>query len=121
MPSRLARGRSTKANARLEALLRVIDWLTCTLTGADWTARAAWAAAGLPSRPVSDFASGGHDGDGDGDGGGGRGDDAPPHLHRMSPAAEETPLFVRGGRLWTGGHKSSRTTKGRVPTPARSG
>src|SRR2546430_17676698 len=64
MPSRLSRGNSTNARARLEALLRVIDWLTCALTAAGWRAALLWAGAAPRFRPAS------------GCGGDGRGDDA---------------------------------------------
>src|SRR5437867_223953 len=52
MPLRLAFGRSTNARARLEALLRVIDWLTCALTTADWRSALFWTGANLQSRPA---------------------------------------------------------------------
>src|SRR5882762_1792657 len=53
MPLRLAFGRSTNARARLEALLRVIDWLTWALTTADWRSARFWTGANLQSPPAS--------------------------------------------------------------------
>src|SRR2546423_13484416 len=59
MPLRLAFGRSTNARARLEAPLRVIDWLTCALTAAGWRTALFWTGVSLQSRPASGCADDG--------------------------------------------------------------
>src|SRR6266480_4172296 len=59
MPLRLAFGRSTNARARLDALLRVIDWLTWALTTAGWRSALFWTGASLQSRPASGCADDG--------------------------------------------------------------
>src|SRR5438876_11830533 len=64
MSSRLSRGSSTKANARLEALLRVIDWLTSAVTAADLDSARLWGEADRRSRPGSDCAGGDRGGGG---------------------------------------------------------
>src|SRR2546430_12832981 len=72
MPWRLAFGRSTNARARLEALLRVIDWLTCALTAAGWRSSLFWTGGSLQSRPASGFGDDGRGASGvSGDGRGG--------------------------------------------------
>src|SRR5881394_2503607 len=76
MSSRLVLGKSTNAKARLEALLRVIDWLTSGVTAADGTMAPSWSWACRPSRRGSDCAA---DVRADVSGAGGSGDAAPPH------------------------------------------
>src|SRR2546425_3356133 len=76
MSSRFVLGNSTKAKARLEALLRVIDWLTGGVTTADWTKAPSWSWASRPSQRASGCAADARGGVSDA---GGRGDAAPPH------------------------------------------
>src|SRR6266571_7447112 len=76
MSSRFVLGNSTKAKARLEALLRVIDWLTSGVTTADWTKAPSWSWANRPSHRASGCAADAHVDVSDA---GGRGDAAPPH------------------------------------------
>src|SRR5213592_4368567 len=74
MSSRFDLGKSTKAKARLEALLRVIDWLIGGVTAADWTKAPSWSWANRPSQRASGCAADAH---GDVSGAGGCGDGAP--------------------------------------------
>src|SRR2546427_13046803 len=76
MSSRFDLGKSTKAKARLEALLRVIDWLTGGVTTADWTKAPSWSWANRPSQQASGCAA---DARGDVSDAGGHGDAARPH------------------------------------------
>src|SRR6185503_8800091 len=76
MSSRFVLGRSTKAKARLEALLRVIDWLTSGVTTADWTMAPSWSRACRPSRRASGCAA---DARGAASGAGGCDEATPPH------------------------------------------
>src|SRR6266545_2672393 len=62
MSSRFVLGNSTKAKARLEALLRVIDWLTGGVTTADWTKAPSWSWASRPSPRASGCAADGRGG-----------------------------------------------------------
>src|ERR1051325_1437199 len=57
MSSRFVLGNNTKAKARLEALLRVIDWLTGGVTTADWTKTPSWSWAARPSPRASGCAA----------------------------------------------------------------
>src|SRR5438128_8609696 len=57
MSSRFVLGNNTKAKARLEALLRVIDWLTSGVTTADWTKAPSWSWANRPSPRASGCAA----------------------------------------------------------------
>src|SRR6266850_4498507 len=120
MPSRLARGKSTNARARLEALLRVMDWLTCALTAADWTVPVVWAAADHRFQPVSDYANGGRAaGAADAGGDGARRGDA--HLRRPPHAPpEKHRSSVHDDALWICERIFWRTARGPVPTPAPS-
>src|SRR5213075_920262 len=75
MSSRFGLGNNTKAKARLEALLRVIDWLTGGVTTADWTKSPSCWWANRRSPRGLDCAA---DGRGGVSGAGGFGDAAPP-------------------------------------------
>src|SRR5213596_2008659 len=92
MSSRFVLGSSTKAKARLEALLRVIDWLTSGVSTADWTKAPSWSWANRRSRRASGCAAGGHGGVFDA---GGYGDAPPPHPDQTRRGGNERPLCDR--------------------------
>src|SRR5687767_13393977 len=91
MPSRLALGRRTNARARLEALRRVMDWLTGVFTRKARKALRVWPAEGPRFAPAWDCA--------DDDRGGGGGDDGDvrhagrqfPPPHSRSPLRPRSP------------------------------
>src|SRR5712671_1081865 len=101
MPSRFSRGSSTNARARLEALLRVIDWLTWGLTTASGDSARFLEGATRRSRPGSDCA--GDDCGEDVGGGGDDDEDGRPDavLRPADPGSEgrtaRDPLCARGG------------------------
>ena len=95
MSSRFDLGNSTKAKARLEALLRVIDWLTGGVTTADWTKAPSWSWANRPSQRASGCAA---DARGDVSDAGAYGDAARPHHpDQTRQEGNEKPLCDRDG------------------------
>src|SRR6185436_9070514 len=94
MSSRLVLGKSTKAKARLEALLRVIDWLTGGFTTADWAKVPSWPWAVRQSPRALGCVA---DGRGDASGGGGYGEAPPVDRVRPGRRVNEKP-FCDGGR-----------------------
>src|SRR6266516_2583849 len=94
MSSRFDLGNSTNAKARLEALLRVIDWLTGSVTTADWTKGPSWSWAGRPSPRASGCAA---DGRGAVSDAGGYGDATPPQVPDRRRKGMARPLCDRDG------------------------
>src|SRR6266516_3251226 len=95
MSSRFDLGNSTKAKARLEALLREIDWLTGGATTAEWAQAPSWSGANRPSRRASGCAADAH---GDVSDAGDHGDAAHPHHpDKTRREGNEKPLCDRAG------------------------